>query len=123
MQPVTYAGGGQTQGSAAAVSAAPGAGTVLADTGQLAAGLYEIEWSIFAQDTNAVGKGIQIEHRNAANAATSAILGGCSAPDNQYGGVRRIRLAANERIRAVSGAASAASSVYGARITALLISA
>ena len=103
---------------AGATVTAPTAGQVIADTGNLTAGEYLIEYSLFAQDTTAVGKGLTVEHRNAANNATVRVLGGCATPDNQYGFVRRLTVVANERVRVIAGAAGTAASVYGARVTA-----
>ena len=98
--------------------AAPAANSVIADTGQLAVGSYAVEYSLAAMDTVAVGKGMVVEHRNAANTATVHRLGGCSAGDSVMGDVRRVTVAANERIRVIAGtAAGAASSLYVASIS------
>lgn len=100
-----------------ATSAAPAIGAVIADTGQLAAGTYLVEICIASMDTVAVGKGILVEHRNAANAATNSVLASCVAGESRTMIVRRLTVAANERIRAVAGpAAGAASSLYSATI-------
>lgn len=97
--------------------AAPAANAVIADTGVLAAGTYMIEYSCAAMDTLAVGKGMILEHRNAANSATLNTLGGCVAGESQFGNIQRITLAASERIRIIAGpAAGAASSRYIAHI-------
>jgi len=100
-----------TMGSGAV--AAPTASAVIADTGPLPAGSYRIEWACAAQDTLAVGKGCVVEYRNAANSATTARLGGCTAGGSEVGGMSRLALALNERIRIIAGtAAGAASSQY-----------
>lgn len=101
-----------------ATAAAPAISAVIADTGPLAAGEYYVEFNLFAMDTVAVGKGLVVEHRNAANGATLKILGGAVAGQNGSDEVARLTVAANERIRAIAGtAAGAASSLYGARIS------
>lgn len=102
---------------ASAVSAAPGIGAVIADTGALPKGTYCVEWELAAQDTVAVGKGMVVEHRNAANAATVHRLGGCAAA-GQIHGKAYVHIAENERIRVIAGtAAGAASSQYVAAIS------
>ena len=103
--------------------AAPAANAVVTDTGALAAGTYKFEVYLVVSDTVAVGKGLVIEHRNAANSATLQNLGG-SAPSNAnyfiYNGSFTINL--NERIRVIAGtAAGAASSMYIACIITTLI--
>jgi hypothetical protein len=101
---------------------APAGGAVLADTGPLAAGDYLIEIEAGSADTLAAGKGIRIEHRNAANAAN--IVQGAVIPAGAYASIRwgRVTLATNERVRAtVAGVAGAASSEYGAHIRAYKI--
>lgn len=96
---------------------APIAGAVIADTGALAAGDYLVEIEAGSADTLAAGKGIRIEHRNAANAAN--VRQGTVVPAGAHATFRwaRVTVAANERIRAtVAGVAAAASSEYGAHI-------
>lgn len=96
-----------------AVAAAPAASAVIADTGALTAGSYRVEWCCVAQDTVAVGKGMVVEYRNAANAATLHRLGGCAAGSSEDGETRRITVLVGERIRIIAGtAAGAASSQY-----------
>lgn len=95
-------------------SAAPTANAVQATTGALAAGDYEIRVHLACADTVAVGKGLVVEHRNAADNANINVLGACT-PNG--GGcdiyIPRITLALNERIRVIAGtAAGAASSMY-----------
>lgn len=95
-------------------SAAPAANAVQADTGALTAGDYDFDIFLVCSDTVAVGKGLVIEHRNAANGATLNVLGGVS-PNNGAISVllRRFTIATNERIRVIAGtAAGAASSMY-----------
>jgi hypothetical protein len=94
-------------------SAAPGANAVQADTGALAAGDYDFDIQLAASDTVVVGKGLVIEHRNAANAATLQNLGGIAPSGGTQIRLRRYTIATNERIRVIAGtAAGAASSMY-----------
>lgn len=95
-------------------SAAPAANAVQADTGPLAQGLYDFLVNLAVSDTVAVGKGLVIEHRNAANAATLQVLGGV-APNGGNAPIilTRYSIATNERIRVIAGtAAGAAASMY-----------
>lgn len=94
-------------------TAAPTASAVQADTGALAAGDYDFTILLSAADTLLVGKGMVIEHRNAANAATLQTLGGVVAGGSENVELRRYTMALNERIRVIAGtAAGAASSMY-----------
>jgi hypothetical protein len=94
-------------------SAAPTANAVQADTGALVAGDYDFDIQLAASDTVAVGKGLVIEHRNAANAATLQNLGGIAPSGGAQFRLRRYTLATNERLRVIAGtAAGAASSMY-----------
>lgn len=94
-----------------------GIGAVLADTGPLPAGVYDVKVHLAVSDAIIAGAGAFIEHRNAANAATLKDLGGQVAGGGS--GVFRFenyRLALNERIRVVGGpvANGAASLAVGA---------
>lgn len=105
-----------------AKTAAPAANSVQADTGQLAAGDYDFIINLACADTIAVGKGLVIEHRNAANSATLFNLGAATAGDSKQFVFRRYAIATNERIRVIAGtAAGTASSMYvsaiGRRLT------
>lgn len=94
-------------------SAAPLASAVQADTGALAAGDYDFDIYLCASDTVAVGKGLVVEHRNAANGATTQTLHAIPAGVSDNIRIRRYTLALNERIRVIAGtAAGAASSMY-----------
>jgi hypothetical protein len=96
-----------------AKTAAPTANAVQCDTGALPAGDYELDIQLSASDTVAVGKGLVIEHRNAANNANVNVLGGCTAGETVEVSIPRLTLALNERIRVIAGtAAGAASSMY-----------
>ena len=94
-------------------SAAPAIGAVQADTGALAAGDYDFDIFLTCSDTVAVGKGLVVEHRNAANGATLFNLGGSAPSGSQAIQIRRYTMALNERIRVIAGtAAGAANSMY-----------
>ena len=94
-------------------SAAPTANAVQADTGALAAGTYDFYITLAASDTVAVGKGLVVEHRNAANGATLQNLGAIPAGGQVVIELRSYVIAASERIRVIAGtAAGAASSMY-----------
>lgn len=96
-----------------AKTAAPAVNSVQADTGALASGDYDFDITLSASDTVAVGKGLVIEHRNAANGATIHNLGSVPAGAVQQFRFRRYAIGANERIRIIAGtAAGAASSMY-----------
>lgn len=80
-----------------ALSAAAAAiDTIVADTGALGAGTYVVEFTggILGPDT--AGVGLVVEHRNAANAANIAILGGGTQFERR---IARVVIAASERIR------------------------
>jgi len=57
-----------------ASAAAPAANTVLADTGQLPAGTYDLRGSLSFNGNGTAGGVISIQHRNAANTVTLATL-------------------------------------------------
>jgi hypothetical protein len=97
-----------------AKTAAPSANAVQCDTGALSAGDYDFDINLACSDVVAVGKGLVIEHRNAANGANINVLGGCTPNGGQdCVKIRRLTLAANERVRVIAGtAAGAASSMY-----------
>jgi len=94
---------------------APAANTVLADTGALAAGQYDIEVDAGSSDTVALGKHIEIQHRNAANGANlhTYVIPGPLAQSFVW---KKIHVALNERIRGQSGVIAGAGSVYTVHI-------
>ena len=99
--------------------AAPAAAAVIADTGALAAGDYSFQITLSYADTLAAGKGLVVEHRDAANTATVRPLGGVPAGDSREFVIPRYTLAANESIRVVNdGVAGAAGSAAIAAILA-----
>lgn len=91
-------------------SAAPAAGAVVADTGALAAGDYEFVVAIGSDDTAAAGKFIAIEHRNAGNSANIRRILRAVPGDDTFR--LAITIAANERLRVVTGAIAAAATSY-----------
>lgn len=96
---------------------APAGAAVIADSGALAAGVYDVDICMAAADAAAPGKGILIQHRNGANAATTNILGSCAAGSSNQVNLKGYVLLANERIRAVTMAqAGAALSEFAATI-------
>ena len=101
----------------AGIVTAPAANAVIADTGALAAGDYDFLLAGGVSDTVAVGKGLVVEHRNAANGATLFTLGSCGAEDGLEFWLIRYAIVLNERVRVIAGTvAGAASSRYQARI-------
>lgn len=96
--------------AASGLSIAPAANAVVADTGPLPAGAYFVEITLATSAAAAAGKHLQVEHRNAANAATVNTLAGCPGGVVEQTFIERIVLALNERIRAVVGAVAFAAS-------------
>jgi len=92
----------------------PAANTILADTGPLAAGTYDVQGSLSMAGTVAAGSGVFIlEHRNAANNATLArLIDLIITPTHQQSGVllplMGYVLSLNERLRAISPAQAVA---------------
>lgn len=82
-------------------SVAPGAGAVIADSGALPAGIYDLDITISSADSSGPGKGIAVQHRNAGNAANVNVIGGTSAACSDTIHLEDYVIAANERIRAV----------------------
>lgn len=102
---------------ATADSIAPAANAVIADTGALPEGVYDIDIAIACADTAGVGKGIVVQHRNAANSGNTQVLGGTSAACSDTIHLTDYMVAANERIRACAmSQAPAALSEYVATI-------
>ena len=85
---------------------APAANTVLADTGALLPGVYEVRVEVGTDDSAAAGKYIEVQHRDSGNATT---LHGklCPAPAHDTYLVARMTIADGERIRCVSGPTAA----------------
>jgi hypothetical protein len=101
---------------------APAIAAVIADTGALAAGVYDLEITLGFSGVLAAGKHLSVEHRNAANAANVFQYGLCPAGASKTVYISRVVVAANERIRVVVGpVAAAAAEVTHATIRALLV--
>lgn len=83
------------------------AGSVVADTGPLPQGDYDVEITLGFSGIAAAGKHIQVEHRNAANNAVVQEYALCPAGAAHGLNLSKITLAANERIRAILGAVAA----------------
>lgn len=83
-------------------------GAVVADTGDIPAGDYFVEVSLGFSGVLAAGKHIEVQHRNAADAATLRVLGLCPAGQSHYFELKRITILEGESIRAVIGAVAAA---------------
>ena len=109
------------------MQAAPAAGAVLADTGQLAAGIYDCIIYAWSNQNSNTARRIDIEHRNAANAANLAVwahavsqAGGSLEhtvwPPYAFG----YEVATNERLRAITPVAGSAGTNYLATIFARL---
>jgi hypothetical protein len=103
------------------IQAAPGANTILADTGVQAAGIYSLYCTLFAQDGVNLAN-LQIQRRDAANAVTVwAIVAPVSASAGvngliQYAFQLRIVLLLNERVRILNTNVGGAGSSYQANI-------
>jgi len=85
----------------------PAANTVIADTGALPAGTYDIWGFVEGWFSVALDGAIRIEHRNAANNATLATLlsssrGGTTQQGQSFLGHSRYTIALNERLRVIS---------------------
>lgn len=94
------------------------AGAVVCDTGPVASGgTFLLEAALAAFETPTNGRGLVVEHRDAANGATVATLAGCPTSSSVSVRVLRVRLGAGERVRVVAGAAAAAAAVYVAAVT------
>lgn len=106
----------------AGVVTAAAANALIADSGPLPAGTYFVEVTMANDGTALAGKHTQIEHRNAANAATLAVKGGCGYGGSHQQIFRRVVVALNERIRVVqSSVVGAASEVAIAHIACYLL--
>lgn len=106
---------------AAGQATASAIGAVIADSGAMPAGTYRVELRLSASAVRAAGKQLQVEHRNAANAATVALLHATPGEpvDSEF---HRVVLALNERIRVVVGAvAMGAGEIANAQIRMYLL--
>lgn len=103
---------------AAVSAAAPAAGTVVGDTGPLAAGTYRIKYVAAGSGVLAAGVHMEFQHRNAANSANIQAGPICPMGGSVMEEIPKVVVAANERFRFITVGTPAASSVYGARIDA-----
>lgn len=102
---------------AAGEATAPAAAALIADTGALAAGTYYLEGTIAFDGASAAGKSLKVEHRDAANTSTLAVIARGPCGGAMGFGAERIVIAANERIRVIVAAvAGAAAEVAQAQI-------
>ena len=106
-----------------ALITAPAAGAILADTGQLAAGVYDVRLLMVTNSANLFNGGFVFQHRNAANAANIAVwhhLERTGGQDQafQYDYTFAYEIALNERLRIAVNAAGAAARVWTATIFA-----
>jgi hypothetical protein len=105
------------------IQAAPAIGTVLADTGQLPAGTYDVGFLCASNEDSNNSQSIVLEHRNAANAANLALWHHMTLsvavktviwPFYTFG----YELATNERLRAINNIAGATLRTFNAVIFA-----
>jgi len=102
----------------------PAANAIVIDTGQLPAGDYDIFGSIAYSGTGTANGHIELQHRNAANAATLAVL--IDSPNSGRSSAIEIALpltgytlALNERLRVqllLAGNSGSVTGIIGARI-------
>jgi hypothetical protein len=101
---------------ASAIVIAPAANAVIADSGQLPAGVYRVVVHFGSTGVAGVGKGMSYEHRNAGNTANVATF---TIPTPSYfrAELCYVTVALNERVRVVNATtAGAASERYSAHI-------
>lgn len=94
---------------------------MIADTGALAVGNYRAEVALGFSGVLAAGKHVMLERRNAANGATLETLALCPAGFAQSFVFERVPLAANERLRVITGIVAAAGKVAHGAIRASLL--
>lgn len=91
------------------------AGAILADTGQLASGTYDVNLVMSSNDAGGPQQSIDIQHRNAANAANLAVWANLvDAPLNATLSLNYsfgYELGTNERLRAIQNLAAGATRV------------
>ncbi len=101
---------------------APGAGVVLADTGALPAGNYNVRMLYSENGGSASSSDIKLQRRDAANAANIwSQLFLINPSDSSLIDISMtVKLAVNERIRVVQGAAAPAGATFQANLWASL---
>ena len=105
----------------AGLQTAPGAGTIMADTGALPAGVYDVLISWNGREDN-IATNWSLQHRNAANAANlmamilvTQIAAGAFAANTLAIGYT---LANNERLRVITNTATTGGRIFSATIFA-----
>lgn len=106
-----------------ALLTAPAAGTILADTGPLPAGIYDIQLLMVTNSANLFNGGFVFQHRDAANAANIAVWHHLERTGGQdqafkYDYAFAYEIALDERLRVATNAASTAGRVWTATIFA-----
>lgn len=111
-----------------ASTAQPGAATVYDDTGALAAGEYELDLKGLTNIRDVNGWSVDLEHRNAANAANVRAIRLVVAAQEVLNTVRafemrwlRFTVAAGERVRLVNGAGVASTSAFTSVASSLFV--
>jgi len=102
---------------------APGAGVVLADTGPLAAGNYNIQMVYSENGGSASSSDIKLQRRDAANAAniwSQLLFINPSCAAFIYLSLA-VKLLVNERVRVIQGAAAPAGATFQANIWTTLL--
>jgi hypothetical protein len=99
--------------STAGYTAAPAAGTVLADTGGQVAGIYFFLVTVGIRNQGTIAADIEIQRRDAANATTIWSIPVCIGGTGPFVSQFRASLNLNERLRVIEGTnnAGAGSSV------------
>ena len=99
---------------------APAIGAVIADTGPLTPGVYNVTLVLASDDTPAaIGKNLTVQRRNAANGATVETLAVVPIVQPTYPVLPEVTILDSERIRVVAGSvAGTAASSYSAYIFA-----
>ena len=93
---------------------APAAGAVVAEMLIIRGATFFVWFCLSVADTPAVGRRIDLEWRNAANAVTLDIVASTPAGSSRSGTILPLVFADQQRLRAVVGAAGDANSVYTA---------
>lgn len=103
----------------------PAGGSVIVDTGALAAGTYDIQAQMAFNGNMAIaGQHFSLEHRNAANAVTlatlsSLVITGSFASGNMVLPLTGYEIALNERLRVLSPLAVISGGISGSIFTRL----
>lgn len=101
----------------AGIITAPAAGAVLADTGQLPAGVYDVVVTLANSENSSVHNAFIVAHRNAADTADLSTWNFATIGGQLVSAYAKV-LALNERIRVTAQIAGSASRKYTANIFA-----